>query len=53
MVQQQQHSKLMDEFKLAHKKMFKSGETPISKPNTVIGKETMASSNILNVNFYN
>lgn len=40
-----QHSKLMNEFKRAHQKMFKSssveGDTPMQS--NVIGKETMVS----------
>lgn len=45
MDQQFQHNKLMNEFKQAHQKMFKSssieGENPVQ--NNVIGKETMVS----------
>lgn len=39
--QQQQHSRLMDEFKVAHQKMFKSTDADGPKQNSVIGKETM------------
>lgn len=40
---QQQHSKLMDEFRIAHRKMFKTNNEEVSSKESSDCSETMAS----------